>query len=86
VCTDGTGALVCPVALSGQAPKPHGGAPQARGLTANAPTEQSRAVINLLLVRFLPRSFGPQFFRKGLTKCNVIVHHVGRNLAVLKEG
>jgi putative redox protein len=41
VCTDGTGALVCSVALSGQAPKPHSGAPQARGLTANAPTEQS---------------------------------------------
>jgi len=34
-------ALVCSVALSGQAPKPHSGAPQARGLTANAPTEQS---------------------------------------------
>jgi hypothetical protein len=28
--------LVCSVALSGQAPKPHSGAPQARGLTANA--------------------------------------------------
>jgi hypothetical protein len=40
-CTDGRGALVCSVALSGQAPKPHSGAPQARGLTANAPTEQS---------------------------------------------
>jgi hypothetical protein len=31
----------CEIALSGQAPKPHSGAPQARGLTANAPTEQS---------------------------------------------
>src|SRR6266511_3122578 len=40
-CIDGTGALVCSVALSGQAPKPHSGAPQARGLTANAPTEQT---------------------------------------------
>jgi len=36
-----TAALVCSVARSGQAPKPHSGAPQARGLTANAPTEQS---------------------------------------------
>ena len=44
MCTDGTGALVCSVALSGQAPKPHSGAPQARGLTANAPTEQSSAL------------------------------------------
>src|SRR3989440_697741 len=33
--------LVCSVALSGQAPKPHSGAPQARGLTANARTEQT---------------------------------------------
>ena len=40
-CTDGTGALVCSVALSGQAPKPHSGAPQTRGLTANARTEQT---------------------------------------------
>src|SRR5436190_4151446 len=37
----GTVALVCSVALSGQAPKPHRGAAQARGLTANAPSEQS---------------------------------------------
>jgi hypothetical protein len=36
-----TAALVCSVALSGQAPKPHSGAPQARGLTANARTERS---------------------------------------------
>ena len=41
MCTDGTDALVCSVALSGQAPKPHSGAPQARGLTANARTEQT---------------------------------------------
>src|SRR2546430_10663770 len=33
--------LVCSVALSGQVPKPHSGAPQARGLTANARTEQT---------------------------------------------
>jgi len=33
--------LVCSVALSGQAPKPHSGAPQARALTANARTEQT---------------------------------------------
>src|SRR5919201_1950278 len=33
--------LVCSVALSGQAPKPHSGAPQARGLTENARTEKT---------------------------------------------
>jgi len=35
------GRLACSVALSGQAPKPLSGAPKARGLTANAPTELS---------------------------------------------
>src|SRR5262249_31433996 len=35
------GRLACLVALSGQAPKPHSGAPKARGLTANARTELS---------------------------------------------
>src|SRR5262245_14382946 len=33
--------VCCTGALSGQAPKPHSGAPQARGLTANARTEQT---------------------------------------------
>src|SRR6266498_4473051 len=35
---------VCSVALSGQAPTPHSGAPKARGLTAKARTEQSSAL------------------------------------------
>jgi len=35
------GRLACSVALSGQAPKPHSGAPKARGLTANAQSEQA---------------------------------------------
>jgi hypothetical protein len=43
------------------------------------------AVVNLLLVRFLPSPFGPQFLLKGLTECNITVDHVGRDLAVLKE-
>ena len=43
------------------------------------------AVVNLLLVRFLPSPFGPQFLLKGLTECNITVDHVRRDLAVLKE-
>jgi hypothetical protein len=35
VCTDGTVALVCSVALSGEAPKPHSGAPQAARFTGD---------------------------------------------------
>ncbi len=35
---------LCSVALSGQAPTPHSGAPKARGLTAKARTEQSSAL------------------------------------------
>jgi hypothetical protein len=45
-----------------------------------------RGIARRYQIRFLPRPFGPQFFLKGLTECNVIVHHVGRDLAVLKEG
>jgi hypothetical protein len=39
-CALGYGSPICSVALSGQAPKPRSGAPEARGLTANARTEQ----------------------------------------------
>ncbi len=35
---------LCSVALSGQAPTPHSGAPKARGLTAKARTERSSAL------------------------------------------
>src|SRR6266568_3152496 len=38
------GCPVCSVALSGQAPTPHSGAPKARGWTAKARTEQSSAL------------------------------------------
>jgi hypothetical protein len=34
---------VCSITLSGQAPKPHGGAPKARGLTAKARIERRSA-------------------------------------------
>src|SRR6266511_2672422 len=61
-CIDGTGALVCSVALSGQAPKPHSCAPQARGLTANAPTEQSSVLPAMRTTIGHSRSCGRSFF------------------------